>query len=290
MTTNLHVEQQPQGALPELATWIDRQPVLLGDGWLRSLDDRKQEEADFHDADRTGHKDEQADSTPNRRFYEAGAIMSEFIGRWLERAAARRTFLDYACGNGAMVIKAAKAGATLAVGIDISAISVQNGQENAMRAGVTTTTRFLQRDCEATGFPDQSFDAILCSGMLHHLDLTKAFPELHRILKPGGRILCGEALSYNPFIQLYRNRTPELRTAWEKEHILGLKEVRMAQQWFDVENLKCHLMSAPLATFLPKGPIRRAGIVLGHALDRILTRIPLLRWWAWQFTFELVRR
>jgi SAM-dependent methyltransferase len=154
---------------------------------------------------------------------------------------------------------------------------------------VSATTRFLQRDCEDTGFPDRTFDAILCSGMLHHLDLARAFPELHRILKPGGRILCVEALSYNPFIQLYRNRTPELRTGWEKEHILGLKDVRLARRWFTVEHLRTHLMAAPLATFLPKGALRQAGLGVGHAVDQVLTRIPGFRWWAWQFTFELVR-
>src|SRR6185437_13297829 len=138
--------------------------------------------------------------------------------RWIERTAPRAIVLDYACGNGTQTIAAARAGAAMAVGIDISELSVRNAAESAEAAGVRDRTRLLQRDCENTGLPDNMFDAVLCSGMLHHLDLTRAFPELNRILAPGGRILCIEALSYNPVIQLYRNRTPELRTAWEKEH------------------------------------------------------------------------
>jgi SAM-dependent methyltransferase len=125
--------------------------------------------------------------------------------------------------------------------------------------------------------------------MLHHLDLTRAFPELARIMRPGGRVLCVEALAYNPVIQLYRNRTPELRTAWEKDHILSMKEVKFAKQWFNVENVKFFLMSSPLATYLPAGPIRQAGIALAHGVDAIATLIPGLQLWSWQFAFELVK-
>ena len=45
----------------------------------------------------------------------------------------------------------------------------------------------------------------MCCGMLHHLDLSYAFPELRRILSLEGKILAIEALDYNPIIKLYRN-------------------------------------------------------------------------------------
>ncbi|HEY8164069.1 MAG TPA: class I SAM-dependent methyltransferase, partial [Gemmatimonadaceae bacterium] len=167
--------------------------------------------------------------------------------------------------------------------------SVINAAENAANAGVGGRTRFLQRDCEQTGLPTGAFSACLCHGMLHHLDLTKAYPELARIMRPGGRILCVEALAYNPVIQLYRNRTPELRTDWEKKHILGMREVKLARHWFNVENVKFFLMAAPLATLLPAGAVRRGFITVGHAIDSIATRIPGLQLWSWQFAFELVK-
>jgi hypothetical protein len=90
-------------------------------------------------------------------------------------------------------------------------------------------------------------------------------------------------------IQLYRNRTPELRTDWEKKHILGMREVKLARQWFNVENVKFFLMAAPLATLLPAGALRRGFITVGHAIDSIATRIPGLQLWSWQFAFELVK-
>jgi Methylase involved in ubiquinone/menaquinone biosynthesis len=207
--------------------------------------------------------------------------------KWASVAPA--TFLDFACGNGLITIEAAKAGAKLALGIDISEVSVRNAEETAAAAGVSDRTRFLQRDCEDTGLPSNTFSACLCYGMLHHLDLTRAFPELSRIMRPGGRVLCVEALAYNPLIQLYRNRTPHLRTDWEKKHILSMREVRFAEQWFRVENVKFFLLASPVATFLPAGPVRRAGIQLAHLVDAAATRIPGLQLWSWQFAFELVK-
>lgn len=278
-----------EGAVTEFARWIDAQPAVLGTGWVHAQDPRKQEEAEFHDRDREGHRDEIGNDTrANRRFYEAATLPDRRLAEWIRARAPGRTFLDFACGHGNQAIQAALAGAALAVGIDISEVSVRNAQETAARRGVADRTRFLQRDCENTGFPDGAFDLALCSGMLHHLDLPKAYPELHRVLAPGGRVYCYEALSYNPAIQWYRNRTPELRTAWEKEHILGMKDVRLAKQWFRVENVRFYNLATPLAVFMPAA-LRRPAFAALQGVDAVLTRVPLLQLWSWMFTFELVK-
>ncbi len=275
--------------IADLRSWLAGQKQVLGGQWVATLEDRKKEEAQFHNADREGHRDEARESSPNRRFYESATVVEDHIYAWIRRRAPGAAFLDYACGNGKLTRMAAESGARVAVGIDISDVSVQNAAERAAQEGFADVTHFLQRDCEDSQLPADSFDACLCSGMLHHLDLNRALPELHRIMAPGGRILGVEALAYNPFIQLYRRLTPQLRTEFESRHILGMKELRLAQRWFQVENLKFFLMAAPLATLLPSGLPRRLGLVGGHALDTVLTRIPLFRLWSWQFSFELVK-
>ncbi|MEO5580666.1 MAG: class I SAM-dependent methyltransferase [Gemmatimonadaceae bacterium] len=275
----------------QLRDWVDRQATALGDSWVAQLEDRKREEAQFHDEYRLGHANETHGTSSNHRYYEAASVVSDYTDSWLRRMArvAPATFLDFACGDGTQTIKAAKAGAELAIGIDISQTSIENASENAAAAGVSRQTRFLQRDCENTQLPPDSFSACLCSGMLHHLDLSRAFPELARVMRPGGRILCVEALGYNPVIQLYRNRTPNLRTEWEKKHILTMRELKFARRWFGVENVRFFLMASPLATLLPEGPIRRGFLTAGHALDALLTRIPGVQLLSWQFAFELVK-
>lgn len=275
--------------IADLKFWLADQQRVRGGQWVAALEDRKRAEAEFHDADREGHRDESRESSPNRRFYESCTFVEEHIHAWIRRHAPGSAFLDYACGNGHLAHMAVENGAKVVVGIDISDVSVQNASERAAQAGFGAIAHFLQRDCEDTQLPADQFDACLCSGMLHHLDLTRAFPELYRIMAPGGRILGVEALSYNPFIQLYRRLTPQLRTEFEARHILGMKDLRLAQRWFEVENLKFFLMAAPLATFLPPGAPRRLGLAAGHAVDTVLTRIPLFRLWSWIFSFELVK-
>lgn len=276
----------------DLERWLDSQPVTLGAEWLKAQEARKQNEADFHDAYRDGHQDESHGTSSNHRFYEAADVVNDYADRWIRRWApdGASTFLDFACGHGAQTIKAVRAGARLALGIDISEISIGNARENAASLGLEDRAHFLQRDCENTGIPDASFSAGLCFGMLHHLDLSRAFPELSRLMVPGGRILCVEALSYNPVIQLYRKLTPGLRTQWEKDHILGMREVRYAEQWFDVQNVRFFLMAAPLATLVPWEPARNVLLGVGRAIDSIATRVPGLQLWSWQIAFELVKR
>jgi ubiquinone/menaquinone biosynthesis C-methylase UbiE len=187
--------------------------------------------------------------------------------------------LDYACGNGASAIKAAKAGASLSIGIDISPVSVNNARNDA--GGLSNCT-FVQADAENTKLPNHSVDFVLCSGMLHHLDLSYAFPELRRILAPGGRILAVEALDYNPLIKLYRKLTPDMRTEWEKAHILSLEDVRFAERFFAVGEVRYwHILSIASPHMPPLFPLL-------DGLDNILTRIPLVRLMAWIFTFELL--
>ena len=132
--------------------------------------------------------------------------------------------------------------------------------------------------------PDNSIDVILCAGMLHHLDLSYAFPELRRILKPGGKILAVEALDYNPFIKAYRFLTPGMRTEWEKHHILSIKDVKFASRFFKVKSIKFWHITSFCAAFLGNSkPI----LTLFNFLDSLLTKIPLIKLLSWQFTFVL---
>lgn len=255
--------------------------------WLDSLDDRKRKELEFHDRDRdralikTLDQDTYERFYGNKKYYRATSASKDYVDGWIRRNAKGKVFLDYACGNGVNAIKAAHAGASLAIGLDISAVSVANARDDAARAGVSDSTYFIQADAENTKLPDHSIDVIICSGMLHHLDLSQAFPELKRILAPGGVILGVEALDYNPLIKLYRLLTPDMRTEWEKAHILSLKDIRFASRFFDVGEVRYwHVASIAGGKFPRLLPIL-------ESLDKVLTRLPVIQLLAWIFTFEL---
>ena len=126
-------------------------------------------------------------------------------------------------------------------------------------------------------------DAIICSGMLHHLDLSYAFYELRRILKPGGIILAVEALDYNPAIKIYRLLTPSMRTDWEKAHILSLKDIRFAKRFFDIGDIRFWHVTGYLA-----GKFPFLSMILEN-IDKVLEKIPFVKLLSWMFTFELIK-
>lgn len=265
--------------------------------WLTSLNKRKKAELDFHNRDRDK---ELTASLPqdtyemlhgNKKYYSTVALSQSYIEQWLGQHVPGKVFLDYACGNGLKALEAAKLGASLAIGLDISDVSIANAREAAEHMGLKETCFFVQGDCENTGLPDNSIDIILCSGMLHHLDLSYAFPELRRILKPGGRILAVEALDYNPFIKAYRLLTPSMRTEWEKNHILSLRDLDFASRFFDIGQVRYWHMFSIFAAYFHRSPaILQTLLGVLNFVDRILTRLPLIRLMAWQFTFELIKR
>jgi ubiquinone/menaquinone biosynthesis C-methylase UbiE len=63
-------------------------------------------------------------------------------------------------------------------------------------------------NAEATTFPDNSFDLICGSSILHHLNLDKACAEIRRILRPDGGAVFIEPLGHNPLINMFRKLTP----------------------------------------------------------------------------------
>jgi ubiquinone/menaquinone biosynthesis C-methylase UbiE len=270
---------------------IDEIDKISDQEWKAGLAERKLKELEFHDRDRDQSRIEKTISSDtyekyygNKKYYLATRRSRRFVEDWIAIESKDKVFLDYACGNGGNAIHAAHTGAALSLGFDISGISVENARTAAAMAGLKDNTRFFQADAENTKLPDNSIDTLVCSGMLHHLDLSYAFHELRRILRPGGKVLAVEALDYNPAIKLYRFMTPDMRTEWEKSHILNLSDVKFASRFFDVKEIRYWHVAGYIAGKLP------GLFTLVDRLDLVLEKIPYLQRMAWIFTFVLQKR
>lgn len=258
--------------------------------WMSALTPRGLAELEFHNkhrdtqtVDKVRGEDTYEAFYGNRKYYATTKRSRRYVEDWIGRMAPGAVFLDYACGNGDMARLAARSGAALAIGLDISDVSIRNARDAAKAEGLESNTYFVQANAEDTRFPSECIDVGICSGMLHHLDLSLAFPELRRITKVGGRILAAEALDYNPAIKLYRYLTPQMRTEWERAHILDLSDLKFAGRFFDVGEVSYwHVMG------YAGGKFPRLAAAL-DAVDRVLERIPLIRLMAWMWTFELIR-
>jgi ubiquinone/menaquinone biosynthesis C-methylase UbiE len=97
--------------------------------------------------------------------------------------------LEIGAGTGYFTLNLMQEGVILdAVCSDISPGMLDALSDNAVRLGLDVETRVT--DAEALPFGDGSFDLVLGHAVLHHLpDLTQAFSEFHRVLRPGGLIV-----------------------------------------------------------------------------------------------------
>lgn len=97
--------------------------------------------------------------------------------------------LDLGCGTGTLVVATKLAHPKVDVtGIDPDPKALARARKKAARAGVSV--RLDQGFADALPYDDASFDRVLSSLMIHHLDpgdKARAFAEIRRVLKPGGR-------------------------------------------------------------------------------------------------------
>jgi len=253
------------------------------------METRKQKEAEFHnERERLRQLETEAYEhiTKNRKFYSITRSSQNYLEHWFRERCTGRKFLDYCCGTGSFSILAATHGAKV-VGIDISDQSIKSCKKFAQENGVQDITSFYVMDAENLAFKNDSFDIIFCGGVLHHLDAEKAFRELSRLLKPNGEIFCGEALGYNPLIQWYRKRTPRMRTEWEVDHILTLKEIDIARQYFENVRIKFFHLAAIVAVPFRNSAIFRYLLPFLDFVDDLILKLPLIQKQAWQIFFIL---
>ena len=100
-----------------------------------------------------------------------------------------RRGLEIGAGTGYFSLNLLQAGVLEeATCTDISPGMVATLADNARRLGLTV--RAARADAESLPFADDSFDLVFGHAVLHHLpDLPRAFAELYRVLRPGGRMV-----------------------------------------------------------------------------------------------------
>ncbi|HST77366.1 MAG TPA: methyltransferase domain-containing protein [Verrucomicrobiae bacterium] len=98
--------------------------------------------------------------------------------------------LDLACGTGEPAISIATLlqGNGEVVGVDISPAPLEIARQRAQHRNLTNV-QFEQCDAHRLSFPDSSFDRVTSRlGIMFFEDLSNALREMHRVLKPGGRV------------------------------------------------------------------------------------------------------
>jgi 2-polyprenyl-3-methyl-5-hydroxy-6-metoxy-1,4-benzoquinol methylase len=255
-------------------------------------------ETDFHD--------HWAASTPAsevrvKQCFEAPtAVENRFILDRMGPLAGIR-LLDVGAGLGESSVYFALRGADVTM-IDISPEMIDKAREVGQFHGVQLDGRAAVG--EQLPAPDASYDVVYIANTIHHVtDRERLFAEIQRVLKPGGRFFSIDPIAYNPVINVYRRMATRVRT--EDETPLTRADVSLARHYF--RDVRCRMFwMATLALFAKYYLIDRIHPnedrywkrILSETsdslwwwrplltLDRVLTRLPGVRWWSWNLVMQ----
>jgi demethylmenaquinone methyltransferase/2-methoxy-6-polyprenyl-1,4-benzoquinol methylase len=133
----------------------------------------------------------------------------------IEQAAVRpgQRVLDLAGGTGDLAIRLAEKVGSLGhvVLADINAAMLEEGRRRVVDAGIAGNLSIAQADAENLPFADASFDCVtIAFGLRNVTDREAALASMHRVLKPGGKVVILEfstpVESLRPAYDLYSFR------------------------------------------------------------------------------------
>lgn len=106
--------------------------------------------------------------------------------------------LDAGCGTGHTALAFAARGVPV-VAVDLTAAMLEQGQQLAAARGLTEI-EFRLGDVEQLPFADGEFDLVVSRYSAHHWPHPQqALAEFRRVLRPGGRLLLADIVSFDTF-------------------------------------------------------------------------------------------
>ena len=176
--------------------------------------------------------------------------------------------LELGCGTGLFTRVFAQSGASITA-IDVSPDLLAKARDHHSDGQID----FLLGDAEELSFPDEMFDRVVGSSILHHLAMERAMSEVHRVLKSGGRIAFAEPNMMNPQVALQRNLGPLRRWAGVSPAETAFFRWRLAKL---LTRSGFHQVSVEPFDFLHPA-VPRPLIATVRALGEVLECVPVLR-------------
>jgi SAM-dependent methyltransferase len=204
--------------------------------------------------------------------------------------------LDIGSGLGESSVYFALQGAEV-TSVDISPVMIEKVGALGRRYGVHV--QGIVAHAEERCVPESHFDFVYIANTIHHIENKAAlYEQIRRALRPGGKFFSWDPIGYNPAINAYRRMATAVRTPDESP--LKYSDVHLVTKYFSHTGHRTFwiLTQALFAKYYLldrvhpnddrywKRILRETPETLGwwrplQALDKVLTRIPLLRWLAW---------
>lgn len=216
-----------------------------------------------------------------------------------------RTVLEVGCGTGQLVNFLGIANRRV-LGVDFSFNSLNKAFKFKTKNALSNVN-FIQMDIFKMALKEETFDFIICNGVLHHTsDASSAFNILCRLLKKDGYILLGLYNRYGRLIQDIRRiifKVFRYRCFLKLDYVLrkpmdeGKKVIWLRDQyqhphetkhsvdevlaWFRDNHIK-YMNSIPEITITERETLPTKGLFEEHAAGNFFEH--LLVQWSWIFT------
>jgi SAM-dependent methyltransferase len=192
------------------------------------------------------------------------AEVSDFVGDLRGRRV-----VEYGCGLGDLTMHLARGGAHVTA-VDLSPRSIEYVRRRAHDGGLAANIQTQVAAAERLPFFDESFDLAFGHAVLRCVVPELGAPELHRVLKPGGRAVFSEPLRMRARMSFLPGLT---RPPQEQRGAEGWLPRRELESWTaDFSHLEVRFLQLP-----PELRPERAGAWWRRTHASLLERLPRLR-------------
>lgn len=195
-----------------------------------------------------------------------------------------KTVLDFGCGEGQLGVQMGLLGARV-TGVDISPELIDLARRRAEMDHVDDRVDFLASDILESTPADESFDFVVCTDALHHVDLARVVPILCRCLKSGGKLIAKEPISLSRSFQAVRDHLPIKTEASPGDRQLTDKDLAGICKPFPKSEITYFNLFGRFSRFLPNTnridrghPFTKTAMIALLGVDRVLVTVfPFLR-------------
>ncbi len=143
--------------------------------------------------------------------------------------------VDLGSGRGTDVLRLAEAVGPSghAYGLDVTEAMLEKSRKTAAKLGVTNAT-FLRSTLEELALPNDTADWVVSNCVLNHAeDKARAWREIARVLKPGGRFVVSDIYAVDEISEEDRNDPEAVAECWagavsKAEYLLRILEAGLA--------------------------------------------------------------
>ena len=141
-------------------------------------------------------------TTDNQRRFRT--FLDEFFHLIEGNQPAGRSVLDAGCGSGEKSIELSKRDYNC-VSVDVSDWALRNARKAIKQHDLSDKIVLLQEDLSRMNFANNTFDYVLCWGVLMHIkELSSVLDELTRVLAPGGFLIVNEINMHSLESRIFR--------------------------------------------------------------------------------------